>query len=135
MIFLIFFVLVKADMFKSTNNFKVLGGAIDFTPINVIEKECDYSTTCPSIICKILNNKTLSTMGLAYVILYPISPLTCVTIPFISNVTIISFIMSYEEKFLTPIACNNIGECFSKTCILFNAKKDNIGLGFTGQCN
>lgn len=74
-------------------------------------------------------------MGLAYVILYPIESLKCTTIISISNATMITFIMSYEEKFITPIACTNVGECFSKTCILFNRDKNNIGLGFTGQCN
>ena len=116
------------------SNFEILGSAIDFAPINVEKQECEYSTTCPSIICEILSNKTLSNMGLAYVILYPIESLKCTTITSISNAIIITFIISYEEKFITPIACNNVGECFSKTCLLFNAKKDNIGLGFTGQC-
>ncbi len=124
------------DNFKTiNNNFEILGGAIDFTPISVNEKECDYSTTCPSIICKILSNKTLSSMGLAYVILFPIESLKCSKVISILNATIITFIMSYEEKFITPIACNNLGECFTKTCILFNADKNNIGLGFTGQCH
>ena len=129
-VILIFFLIgLKAD------NFMILRGSIDFTPIQIKEKECSYSTTCPSIICGILKNKKLSSIGLAYVILYPIDILKCATIPFTTNITMITFIMSYEEKFATPIACNNIGECFSKTCELFNAKSNNIGIGFTGQCN
>lgn len=135
LIFCLLLTIIKADSLKTiNNNFMILGGTIDFTPINIKEKECEYSTTCISIICESLSNKTLSNMGLAYIILFPIESLKCSTIPFTSNVTMMTFIMSYEEKFMTPIACDNVGECFTKTCILFNTRKNNIGIGFTGQC-
>lgn len=129
LLLLYFILLIQAEKFM------ILGGSIDFSPISINETECFYSTTCTSILCEILSNKTLSNIGLAYVILIPLEPLKCIKIPFISNTTMLTFVMSHEEKFIAPLACNNIGDCFTKTCNLFNDRKDNIGIGFTGQCN
>jgi len=128
LILFIFCDLLKAD------NCLILGSTIDFRSVSIQESACDYDTTCSSIICNILSNKTLSNMGLAFVALFTYDVITCKTIPFISKTKMITFIINNEEKFITPIACYNVGECFSKNCILINADKNNSGIGFMGQC-
>lgn len=124
----VFYELLKTD------NYLILGSTIDFRSVNIQESTCDYDTTCISTICNILSNKTLSNMGLAFVALFTYDVVICKTIPFVSNATMITFIITNKDKFVTPISCYNVGECFSKNCILVNANKNNSAIGFMGQC-
>ena len=115
-------------------DFMILGSTVDLRTINVEPSECYYNIDCPEIICGILSNKTFINMGLAFVALGFSESVICTKLPFISNATMISFIVDLEGKIETPMACDNVGECFTDTCILFNKNKNSAGMGFTGQC-
>jgi hypothetical protein len=95
--------------------------------------DCNYSTSCPILLCDMLKNRTLSKMGLSFVVIVPSFNMN-VKVPFISNITMILFIINNEGRFITPIACSNVGDCFNKGYTLFNVNKTNLGIGFLGQC-
>ena len=131
-------------LFSSVNNLKIInnnfimfGITIDFEILNIAELTCDYGTTCPTLICNSLRNKTLSNMGLAFLALYPTGNVSCTNFSFISNATMITFIMGKGNKITTPISCDTVGECFTEICILFKNKQDFSDtdfMGFMGQC-
>lgn len=126
----------KITTTQTTNNFTMFGITIDFAILNIAELTCDYETTCPTLICNSLRNKTLSNMGLAFLALYPSGSVSCTNFPFISNATMITFIMGKGNKITTPISCDTVGECFTETCILLKNKDfpDMNFMGFMGQC-
>lgn len=128
--------LLLLEFVISTNDFILVGFSVDFGYFYDPQISCDYFTTCPLLICNTLKNNTLIAQGLAFVALNKISnkELSCKSSPFSSNSSMISFILDYETKFKTPIACNNIADCLTKSCILFNNDKNNLGIGFMGQC-
>lgn len=118
----------------SSDNFNLLAFDINFDIIYIFEQTCDYDTTCPNLLCATLSNKTLSSIGLAFLMLFPNGKVSCNKVINISNTTMITFILNKKGKLVTPISCNTVGECFSETCILFNENKNSGAIGFMGQC-
>lgn len=47
----------------------------------------------------------------------------------------IVFMITNNGSFVTPFSCDNIGDCFYKACVLFNEDKNNLAIGFMGQCS
>lgn len=127
------------------NDVSGLSDFIPFTDSFVVEfcldamilgsENCNYSTSCPSTVCNILANRTLSSVGLAFVVLGFSSPVECTKLPPFLNSTMIVFILANKGKFVSPFSCDNMGDCFTRACTLFNEDKTNIGIGFMGQCS
>ena len=115
----------------ATNDSSLLGFSLNDKLLDY--NYCNYATTCPSLLCNTLNNKTLSNMGLAFVAITPELGIYK-KVSFISNATMIVFIINNQGSFITPISCTNVGDCFNNGSVLFNTNKNNSAIGFMGQC-
>jgi len=121
-------------LINASDNFQLFGITVNFEIIYETDKTCNYDNTCINLVCDTLYNTSLSNMGLAFIVLFPIAPVTCTKIPFISNATMIGFIMDKNNKITKSIACDNVGDCFSESCNLYKEEKIGSVIAFTGQC-
>jgi len=112
--------------------------------------ECHYDdSACYEIICNLLTNGSLC---IPYVVMAQASELDCHKLPPIMNTTMLVFGFifkntlgsgihslkqtqgNFQDKFVDPMVCYNMGECLMKICELYTGSYPPLWAVLTGRC-